>query len=89
MSVCVVKYHHLCEPCRAHCHSIPNGNPEHSAVELNDLCSLCVKTLKNSYVGVVSARHDWGLLEAVTAASPWCREHHTLEYLRERKAERE
>lgn len=75
MSVCIFKFHHFCDTCKPLGVPIPNGNPEHKAVEVNDLCYPCVRGSKASYVGPVSRKFDSALIEAVEKVSPWCKAH--------------
>lgn len=74
MAVCVVKYHHMCETCRGVCHSLPESNPEHSAVELNDLCSPCLRGLKSSFVEAINYSRNRELVKKVQDESPWLKE---------------
>lgn len=74
MSICYIRTDKLCETCAA----LGVGeegydmSPAVRAVELNDICSPCVKHLKTAYIGVVNHKKDQELLDKVAAVSPWC-----------------
>jgi hypothetical protein len=77
MAICYVRTEKLCAACAA----LGVGeeayemSPAVRAVELNDVCTPCVKHLRTAYVGVVNHKKDQVLLDKVAASSSWCRSH--------------
>lgn len=72
MSICYIKQTYLCDMCGAW--GIYDG-AETTAIELNDLCDLCMRKTRVSYVSVVSAKLDQSVIDAVKLKSPWCKAH--------------
>lgn len=72
MAICYIKHTYLCDTCGA-CGTY--DGTESTAVELNDLCGQCIRKMRVSYVGVVSAKSDQSVIDAVKLKSPWCQAH--------------